>query len=404
MTTQKAKAIVPMGVVALAGVAALGLVAIRPTVAPTPMLRRPPLVRTIGVEPRDIELTIRAHGTVVPRTESELVAEVSGRIVWVSSSLAAGGFVQEGETLLRIESGDYEVALERAGAGLARAESQLHLAENNLDRLTKLSRSGALSPADLDDARSGRSVAEANQREAAAALDQAQRDLARTEVRSPFIGRIREKRVDMGQYVTRGAPVARVYAVDYAEVRLPIPDDEAAFVDLPIDYRDERADQSGPQVTLRAEFAGREYAWTGRIVRTEGELDPKTRMIHAVARVEDPYARGDDPMRPPLAVGLFVEAEIRGRSFSDVVALPRKVLRGGSDEVVIVDAEGRLERRPVDVLRRERERVLIRGGLERGERVCLTSPAIAVEGMAVRTVDAEESREPEILAQHGAPS
>ena len=401
MTTLKAKTVLPIALVALAGVAALGLVAIQPTAVPQPMLRRPPLVQTLGIEPRDIELMIRAHGTVVPRTESELVSEVSGRIVWVSPSLAAGGFVQEGERLLAIEPGDYEVAVERAEAGLARAESQLQLAESHLARLSRLSKSGALSTADLDDALSGRSVAEANRREASAVLNQAQRDLARTQVLSPFVGRVRKKLADVGQYVTRGAPVARVYAVDYAEVRLPIPDDEAAFVDLPIDYRDEQADMRGPEVILRADFAGRTYSWNGRIVRTEGELDPKTRMIHAVARVEDPYARGDDPSRPPLAVGLFVEAEIRGRSFHDIVVLPRKVLRGGADEVVLVDSEGRLERRGVEVLRRESERVLIRAGLSRGERVCLTSPSIAVEGMAVRSVEAEDAAKPHVFATRG---
>ena len=153
---------------------------------------------------------------------------------------------------------------------------------------------------------------EANRLEAEASLTQAGHDLQRTKVKAPFAGRIRNKYVDVGQFVNRGNPVARIYAVDYAEVRLPIPDDAAAFVDLPIDYRGEGGEAPQPKVVLTADFGGEQFSWNGRIVRTEGELDPRTRMIHAVARVEDPYGRGDDPNRPPFAVGLFVEAEIEG--------------------------------------------------------------------------------------------
>jgi hypothetical protein len=169
-------------------------------------------------------------------------------------------------------------------------------------------------------------------------------------------------------------------------VRLPIPDRDAAFVDLPIDYRDEDVETTGPEVILRARFAGREYSWTGRIVRTEGELDPQTRMIHAVARVEDPYGRSSNPDRPPLAVGLFVDAEISGRQQDDVVELPRSALRG-RDEVAIVNDDGRIELRRVEILRRDRNRVLVASGIDRGERIVSGPLAVAVDGMQVRVVE-----------------
>jgi hypothetical protein len=143
---------------------------------------------------------------------------------------------------------------------------------------------------------------------------------------------------------------------------------------------------------LRASFAGRDYTWHGHIVRTEGELDPKTRMIHAVARVEDPYGRGDDPDRPPLAVGLFVEAEIRGRVLDNVVKLPRAALRG-SNEIAVVDAAGRVDLRQVEVLRRDRHHVLIASGIASQERVIAGPLAVAVDGMRVRVVE-----EPQQLA------
>ncbi len=384
-----AKAGLPILVLLLGGLGAVGLIAIKPGVSTRAPSISLPVVRVIRARAQPITLTVRAQGTVFPRTESELVAEVSGRIIRVSPSLASGGFFEAGDPLVEIEPSDYELVVERAAAQLARAESELELARSQRLRRETLAERGVGSAADVDAVRSAAKVAEAARRDAVAALKQARRDLSRTRVLAPFAGRVREKRVDVGQFVSRGAPVARVYAVDYAEVRLPIPDDEVAFVDLPIDYRNEFSDSAAPEVKLRARFAGREYTWTGRIVRTEGELDPSTRMIYAVARVEDPYGRGSEPDRPPLAVGLFVEAEIVGRKVDDVVILPARALRG-SDRVIIVDDEDRLRTRRVEVLRRERNTVLIRSGISDGERICTSPLPASGEGLRVRIAESQE--------------
>jgi RND family efflux transporter MFP subunit len=383
------KVTLPLAVVLFGLLGATSIVAIRPSVATRPTEPLIPLVEVITARSQSVQLRIEARGSVVPRTESELVAEVAGRITWVSPALAAGGFLAAGEPLLRIDPSDYELGLERVRAALERAESELALARTSLERKRTLLERGVTSQAALDEATSHQRVAAAARREAQAAVSQAERDLERTEVVAPFDGRVREKRVDVGQFVGRGAPVARVYGVDYAEVRLPLPDGEAAYVDLPTRYRrkgHDGGDPAGPAVRLSARFAGREYSWSGRIVRTEAELDPRTRMIHAVARVEDPYGHGQDPDRPPLEVGLFVNAEIEGRRVEGVIELPRAALRGG-DQVVIVDDEERLQLRDVQVLRRERETVLIRSGIEPGERVCVMPLAVTVEGMPVKTLE-----------------
>lgn len=243
----------------------------------------------------------------------------------------------------------------------------------------------------LDDAENAARVAAASLREAEAALEQARRDLERTELRAPYAGRVREKLVDVGQFVERGTPVARLYAVDYAEIRLPIPDEEMAFLDLPLDYRGAAHQGAGPTVILRADFAGGRHAWEGRIVRTEGEIDPRSRMIHAVARVDDPYGRGT-PGRPPLHVGLFVEAEILGRELPGAVVLPRAALRGDG-RILVVDADDRLRGRQVDVVRVDGEQAIIRSGLAAGERVCVSPLETVTDGTKVRTV-ADQRTEP----------
>ncbi len=187
----------------------------------------------------------------------------------------------------------------------------------------------------------------------------------------------------MGQFVTVGSPVARIYAVDYAEIRLPLPDDDLAFIDLPLDYRGEQTRALGPRVTLRADFAGRSPEWEGRIVRTEGEIDPRTRMVHTVVRVKDPYGPGKDPNRAPLAAGLWVEAEITGRRVEGATTLPRSAVRDNG-QVLIVDADDRLRFRTVEILRRTSAEVVVTGGLEAGERVCLSPLTVVTDGMRVQ--------------------
>jgi biotin carboxyl carrier protein len=140
---------------------------------------------------------------------------------------------------------DYEVALERARAGLARADQRAHRARKERERQQRPRR--AVDRQRLAARRRGERGERVTAAAArgAAALAQAERDLARTELRAPFAGRVREEQVDVGQFVSRGAPVAKLYAVDYAEVRLPIRDEDLAWIDVPRASGGERGGPAG---------------------------------------------------------------------------------------------------------------------------------------------------------------
>ncbi|MBW2274775.1 MAG: efflux RND transporter periplasmic adaptor subunit [Deltaproteobacteria bacterium] len=392
--------------VGAAGVALL--VSLRPTIEAKPPLVKPPRVRVEYVEPQELELRVRTHGTVMPRSESSLIPQVSGPVVWVSPALASGGYFQQGEPLVRIERADYEVELESARASVARSESEHERASKELERQKRLADRSVASETRYDDARNAERIARAVLREARAKLEKAERDLLRTELLAPYAGRVRDESVDVGQFVTRGAPIASIYAVDYAEVRLPIPDSELRYIDLPLIPRGHGEARSRPVVILEARFAGEEHSWTGRIVRTEGEIDVRSRMVHVIAQVKDPYGllagagaesgaesgAGDEGgsasqrARAPLVVGLFVEAQILGRRLTDVVVLPRAALRDGT-RVLVVDGDDRMHFRPVETLRVERDQVVIGAGLARGERVCVSPLQAVVDGMRVRVVGGE---------------
>ena len=377
----------------IAGLSILGagvVVATAPSVEYKEPARAIPTVRTIAAKMQTIRYRVRSQGTVQPRTEADLVSEISGRIVWVSPSLVAGGFIKQGDPLLRLEKRDFELAVKRQRASLKRATSELDFAASELKRRQGLSDAGVASPSQLSDARRGSGVAEANVSDARAGLEQALRDLDRTEIIAPFDGRVREKHVDAGQYIAQGNAIARAYATDYVEIRLPIPDEELAFLDLP-DPRRAGVDVSGdgPVVRLSSIFAGSRHEWTGRVVRTEAEIDSRSRMVSVVARVEDPYAVSDIESRPPLAVGLFVEAEIIGPEAKDVIVVPRYALREDSN-ILVVDEEDHLRTRQVSVLRIDRDDVLVKGPLADGERICVSPLQVVIEGMKVRTVQDQD--------------
>jgi RND family efflux transporter MFP subunit len=373
--------LLPVGIVLVGLAIAAILVMTGPSLQPVIPALVPPVVETKVAMPANVQMTAMTHGTVRPRSQTDLIAEVSGRVIAISDDLVSGGFFTKGQMLFSIDALDYQVALEQAKAGQARAVSELANASKAYARQQDLAKRQSASESQHDDALNRLRVAEATRREARARVAKATRDMARTKVTAPYDGRVRSEQLDIGQFVNRGVSVATIYATDFAEVRLPIHDEELAFLDLPLSTSGKNLD--GQVITrLKARFAGEVHEWEGTIVRTEGEIDAKTRMVQLVARIADPYAAFSG--KPPLAVGLFVEAEILGKELPAVVILPREAIRS-NDQVYIVNSQNRLELRKLEILKRVGNQVYVAAGLTRGDVVCITNLTDAIPGMLVRT-------------------
>jgi len=351
----------------------------------TPPVARGPLVRAAVVERADLRLDVETQGTVEPFRIVELGAEVAGRIVSTSPSLRAGGAFARDEVLATIDATDFDLAIVQQEAAVARAE--LHLLQERAEADAAVRAWKQLEGDRQADAlvTRGPQIADAERSLAAAraALERARLDRARTEVRAPFAGRVRSVQADIGSRVQAGQAIAVVFDVEAAEVRLPLPVSDAAYVDLPF-AGNASSDASATPVTFAAEFAGHRHEWHGHVVRTDGEIDRRSRQLTAIARIEAPYEPRDG--KPPLLVGTFVHATIRGRTFPGVLVVPRAALRNGN-EVQVIDAERRLRRRPVRVLRTEATRALLVEGVEAGELVCITDVEGASDGMIVRLAD-----------------
>ena len=343
----------------------------------------PVTVDVAEVVKRDLRIQVQAQGTVTPLQQTSILSEVKGRVVEVSEAFNVGGFVARDDILLRIDPRDYQTSLLRAQAAVESAESNLaqekgraQVALREWQKLPKGSQRNQEAK-DLYLRKPQLELAEAQLLAARADLDTARNNLERTVIRAPYDALIREKHSDLGQFVSAGSPLADVFSVDYAEIRLPIPQSKLAYLELP----GLEGYSQGSPIDLYTDVAGEVKHWTANLHRTEGIFDERSRVLYTVARIKDPYALLD-PQREPLRIGTFVNANIEGREFQDIVTLPRYVLRAGN-VVWVVDESMRLRNRKVSILRTGGDLVYISAGLDKGDLVSLTGLDSSFDGSVV---------------------
>jgi RND family efflux transporter MFP subunit len=326
---------------------------------------------------------LESYGTVQPRTQSMLVAQVSGEITSINSSLRDGGFFEKGEELLSIDSRDYLADVKISEASLMDAKQSL--AEQKaraVQALEDWNRMGNKGEApDLVLRKPQLLAAEARVISAESALDKAKLRLERTRIVAPYAGRVMSKQVDLGQVVNNNSALAEVYAVDFVEIRLPIRNRDLPFIDLPEDYRFESQEENiGPQVTIYSELSGG-TAWQGRVVRTESAIDDNARQLHVVAQIDDPF--GDRAHgKIPLKIGQYVTAELSGNLLKDALVIPNRAIYQGSYVYIVLD--GVLQRRDINIAWQNQEEAIISTGLEAGDMLVLTSLGQVSSGVRVR--------------------
>lgn len=385
------RALLPIVILTAGIVVGAVLMATGPEVKLRPLAPSLPVVETMVVQPQNYQVLLHTQGTVTPRTQSTLIPEVAGRIVSISANFRNGGAFAVGETLLVIASGDYENAITIARADLARArlalEQQKALAKNALDDWKKLGRKQQ--PTDLTLLKPQVASAKAEVAAAEARLQQARTNLARTKVRAPYAGRVLEKKADVGQYVSPGTVAATIYAVDVAEVRLPLTDKQLAFVTLP-DSSGKDTKYKAP-VTLSRRMGNKTQQWQGRLVRTDGAVDTASRQLFVVAQINKPFQSADNT--PALKIGQFVEADIQGEQLQNVFVLPRSAVETGGT-VLVITADRKIKRTNVQVALRKGEQVVVSSGLRAGDLVSLTPMPFAREGTAIE-IASEQKRDRE---------
>ena len=323
----KTKKILPVLIMLFASVAAWALFNARPEVATASVAPPALLVDVVEARRDPVTFSVQSQGSVAPRTQTTLVAEASGQIIEVSPAFVSGGFFRKNDVLVRIDPRNYASVVKRARAAVARAETQLatetataSYAQEDYSRLQRLNPNTA-PPSALALRKPQLSAAMAELQSAQADLEKAEGDLDRTVIRAPYDGLVRQKIADVGQYVNVGSQLATTFAIDIAEVRLPITQNDLQFLEI------SRLRAGLPlSAVLRAELGGEIISWRASITRSEGVFDADTRVLYLVAQVLDPYGlqAGAESAQAPLMMGTFVSADIAGRTGGDLFVIPRQ--------------------------------------------------------------------------------
>jgi RND family efflux transporter MFP subunit len=358
---------------AIAGLATFGLSKMKPEAPKQEAENLDLLVEILELKTSTQSFAIQSQGTVRPRTQTILSAEVSGSVISISPKLIAGGVFAKNEVLMRIDPTNYTVAVDRAEALLAQRQIEF-------DGATKLRSQGYRAESEYASAAAALAAARAD-------VVGARRNLERTYIRLPYEGMVLSKESDLGQFVNPGTRLGVTFATDYAEVRLALTDQDLAFVEIPDPREVTRSGGAdGPLVKLTAVQKGQLTEWDAQIVRSEGVVDEKSRVTYAVARIVDPYRLHS--AGPSLPIGTFVAASIAGSNEVDVIPVPRGAVRG-ADQVLVVNDDSEIEIRTVDILRADSNFAYLSGGVSAGERITTTAIEAPTNGMAVRT-DADD--------------
>jgi len=347
---------------------------------------------------QSLRIQVQAQGTVTPLQETAILSEVKGRVIEVAPAFNVGGFVLKDDILLRIDPRDYQTNLLRTQAAVESAESNLAQekgrAQVALSEWKKLPKGSQRSQEakDLYLRKPQLELAQAQLLAAMADLNTARDNLERTIIRAPYDALIRNKHSDLGQFVSGGSPLADIFSVESAEIRLPIPQSKLAYLELP----GLEGYAQGSPIDLYTDVAGDVKHWTAQLHRTEGVFDERSRVLYTVARIEDPYGL-QDPDKEPLRVGTFVNANIEGRELTGIITLPRYILRAGN-LIWVVDESMHLRNRKVTILRTGGDLVYVSAGLDEGDLVSLTNLDGSFDGSKVRI----QSRTPSnLLDQQG---
>ena len=356
-----------------------------------PPARQAKLVETISVDPEDVTVKIYGMGTVVPARQFILRPQVSGKIIEINPELIPGGLLKEGQKLLQIEPDDYQLTLKQRQNDLANAKSNLEIEYGNQDiakqeyellndAVSENDKSLVLRKPQLVSAQSSVETAQAQ-------VDQAELDLERTSIKTPFNAVINEKYVELGQMVSQATDLLALTGIDEYWVEVSIPVDKLKWVKLP-----NESENNSSQVNIYNSSAwGNDSFRQGRVLRLLPDLEESGRMAKLLVSIKDPMEISNHQFpKKPLLLGSYIRVEIMGKVIKSAYVLDRSIMHNGN-EVWLLDEQGTLKIQPVKVIYKNDNNIIISNGISFKDKIVTTDLSAPVEGMMLRTLDAKNN-------------
>lgn len=391
----------------------LMMIALAPSPAKKNVNRRLPVVQIQTVSLETLRIPVFSQGIVTPTKEIQMVSVVNGPVTYVAPNMVDGGVVKKGQLLLKISDRSYQQDKSKVEAQRAQVVSA-QIAKKGELRIRGTLRTTA-GKAQLNEVNAAVAAADANL--------QSMNDLiAKTEIRAPFDGLLRNTNIKHGQMLSSGTLIGSVFGPEKAEVRLPLSDKQLSLIDVPFYFENaqeqseevkEESDTSEmvknesarqtealdvsiageakkavtSKVVFTANFGEDQFKWYGKVIRTAGGRSELNRLQYLISEVDKPFGRDEaQANRPPLSPGFFVEANIEGKAFDNIVILPRKAYRTNR-RVWLVDNENRLVSKEVELLYRGKKGVYLKGGLQTGDQVVVSDMRVFLEGAEVKVLN-----------------
>ncbi|MEH6455423.1 MAG: HlyD family efflux transporter periplasmic adaptor subunit [Cocleimonas sp.] len=427
------KVIIPILVLVGAGLFGKFLLATGPEAKKRPFVQRLPVVEVLPLKAQSYTVYIQASGIVTAGTQSNLVSEVSGRIVSTSDNFNEGSYFDKNEILIEIDKANYlsaieiaksEVAVNQASLKQLNAEEKsnrrsIQLAKKNLNignkelaRLRALFKRRTISRSALESEEqrinqlqqtlqnlegsqstfsSRKSAIQARINSSNARVKQESLILSRATIKAPYAGRILTKNVDIGQFVSTGTMLAETYATDFVNVELPLSLNQYELLGMPEAFINRKitADEL-PTVTLTNPDSLRKDNWQGRVVRTGAALDAQSRQINVIVRVDKPY-EAREGISSPIRIGQYLKARIKGKTFENVYVLPPVAVIYNREIRLLKN--GKINIIPAKVIWNSTDATVVKTDVSiEGEQIILTNLTQAVNGMQVLTVEEQRKQ------------
>ncbi len=344
------------------------------------------LVETISAEISSVNVSIEATGEVAATQKIDIIPQVGGKVVSVAKNFERGSFFKTGDLLYQIDTADYLIALEKAKAQVAKAENDLletegkaEVALKEWEISQKFSQTKAASPLvlyepQLKKARAALTSAKADEKKA-------HLNIRRAKITAPFNCIVNYEYIEIGKFVSAGSKTAEILGTDRFDIALPLPYSEVSLLQIP----EPGKDGNGSSATIYLQSGSLEFKWKSYVSKLLGNIEKNTYMPKLLISIPDPYnlknTHGQNT--PPLAEGFFVKAVIKGKTFENIFTIPPKSLRDNNN-VWIYSENKTLLMKEVSLLRREKTRTIISGGLTSGDKIILSSVNGAANGMKLR--------------------
>jgi RND family efflux transporter MFP subunit len=390
-TTGPLRILLPIIVVVISAIVAVWMMQSGPKAKPRAKTRNAVLVDVRAIELGPNTTSVSIMGTVKPQREVALKPRVSGEIIKVSDKLIPGGRFNKGEELLAIDPSDYQLVVRQLASEVARVESdmQVELGRQRVaqkeyellgESVSEVEKTLILREPQLEN---NRALLEG----AKARLEQAQLDLKRTSVRAPFNAVVMSREVNLGTRVSPSTTLTTLVGSDSYWVEAPIPASQLQWISIGQEDKN-----SGSSVHIYDSVAwGPSRSRSGQLVGLTAMVEENGRMAKLLAEIPDPLSlQPTSSEQPKLLLGSYVRVEIAGKLLPKAAAIERDLIHNG-DQLWIMDEEGRLDIRTVEIAFRGQDQVLVTGGVSHGEKLITTNLPSPVQGMTLRLKEAETS-------------